>query len=69
MLKAGMATVYEAKFGSEFGGREARYRAAEARAKARKVGMWHDPGIVARLFGEKKQKVETPREYKTRMAK
>ena len=67
MLKSGMATVYEAKFGSEFGNREAEYRAAEERAKQRKIGMWHEPGLVGKLLG-KKGSFESPREYKTRMA-
>lgn len=68
MIKKGFATVYEAKFGSEFGNKEAEYRAAEANAKARKIGMWQEPGLVGRVFG-RKQSTESPREYKTRMAK
>ncbi|KAF2482245.1 hypothetical protein BDY17DRAFT_298190 [Neohortaea acidophila] len=68
MLKRGLATVYEAKFGSEFGNREAEYRAAEEAAKSRKVGMWEQPGIVARMLGQRKKELESPREYKTRMA-
>ncbi|GAM85987.1 hypothetical protein ANO11243_039970 [Dothideomycetidae sp. 11243] len=42
MLDAGFATVYEAKFGSEFGGqkKEDEYRAAEKLAKDKKRGMW-----------------------------
>lgn len=46
MIRAGMATVYEAKFGSEFGGAatEARYRAAEKEAKKARRGMWGSPG-------------------------
>lgn len=68
MLKRGLATVYEAKFGSEFGNREEEYRAAEETAKNRKVGMWQDPGLVGRMLGQKKGSVESPREYKTRMA-
>lgn len=67
MLKAGLATVYEAKYGSEFGDREEEYRAAEDAAKKRKVGMWSEPGLVARMLGKKKEVLETPREYKTRM--
>lgn len=68
MLKRGLATVYEAKFGSEFGNREEEYRAAEEAAKNKKIGMWQEPGLVARWLGQKKSDVETPREYKTRMA-
>lgn len=57
MLKMGMATTYEAKSGAEFGGLEEKYKAAEAKAKAKKRGMW---GGEPHLF-------ESPREYKTRM--
>jgi len=60
MLKRGLATTYEAKSGAEFGGLEQKYRAAEARAKARRKGMW---GTQRR--GEV---FESPREYKTRIA-
>ncbi|KAB8299194.1 hypothetical protein EYC80_001291 [Monilinia laxa] len=58
MLKAGMATVYEAKMGAEFGEFEAQYRAAEEQAKKKKLGMWSG----------KKRDFESPRDYKTRMA-
>ena len=68
MLKQGLATVYEAKFGSEFGNKEAQYRAAEERAKQKKIGMWQEPGLVSRLLG-KSQSFESPRDYKTRTAK
>ncbi|KAF2771953.1 SNase-domain-containing protein, partial [Teratosphaeria nubilosa] len=68
MIRSGLATVYEAKVGSEFGGKEDEYRAAEAYARQRKVGMWQKAGLVGRLLG-KKQSLETPREYKTRTAK
>ncbi|OAA64315.1 nuclease domain-containing protein 1 [Niveomyces insectorum RCEF 264] len=60
MLKRGLATCYEAKSGAEFGGREAQYRVAEAKAKARKRGLWSG--------GSGPGDLETPREYKTRMA-
>ena len=40
MLKAGLAVVYEAKGGAEFGGRREKYDAAEARAKMAKLGLW-----------------------------
>lgn len=57
MLKRGLATTYEAKSGVEFGGLEAIYKAAEATAKAEKRGIW----------GGKRGRFESPREYKTRM--
>lgn len=66
MLKAGLATVYEAKSGSEFGTSEEQYRAAEEQAKERKVGMWAKPGLLQRLVGVKTNTPESPREYKTR---
>jgi hypothetical protein len=68
MLKRGLATIYEAKYGSEFGEFEQKYRDAEAEAKARKVGMWATPGIMERLLGGTGTTLESPREYKTRMA-
>jgi endonuclease YncB( thermonuclease family) len=58
MLKAGLATVYEAKMGAEFGEFEAAYRKAEEVAKRKKVGMWS---------GNMKD-YESPRDYKTRTA-
>ena len=59
MLKAGFATVYEASFGVEFGSKkhEERYRKAEAKAKARKKGIW----------SESKSTFESPRQFKARM--
>lgn len=57
MLKKGLATTYEAKSGAEFGGLEAKYKAAEAKAKAKKLGMW----------GGKPEHFESPRDFKTRM--
>ena len=68
MLKQGWATVYEAKFGSEFGDKEELYRAAEKRAKEKGLGMWQEPSLIGRLLGHEKGTVETPREYKTRTA-
>lgn len=65
MLKQGIATVYEAKTGSEFGGMEEQYRAAEAKAKRKNVGMWNQKSFVGRLLGGQAA-VETPRQYKTR---
>ncbi|PGH06859.1 hypothetical protein GX51_02104 [Blastomyces parvus] len=61
MLRAGLATVYEAKSGVEFGGKEmeGRYRRAEERAKRLRRGLWKGEGGVG---------WESPREYKTRMA-
>lgn len=66
MLKAGYASVYEAKAGGEYGDFEAKYREAEERARAQKVGMWAGPGLLDRLRGESKKVVESPREYKNR---
>ncbi|KAK4498638.1 hypothetical protein PRZ48_009148 [Zasmidium cellare] len=66
MIKRGLATVYEAKFGSEFGGKKEVYKQAEEEAKRRKIGMWQKPGLLGKLMG-KKESSETPREYKTRM--
>lgn len=66
MLKAGLATVYEANSGAEFGTSEKVYRAAEEQAKERKVGMWSRPGLIQRLAGVKTKTLESPREYKTR---
>ncbi|KAL4887730.1 hypothetical protein BJY04DRAFT_6236 [Aspergillus karnatakaensis] len=62
MLRKGLATVYEAKTGAEFGGEEAeqRYRNAEALAKKRGNGMWKGHKLNMNF--------ESPREYKTRVA-
>jgi len=57
MLRAGLATVYEAKSGAEFGDLEAKYRRAEWWAKTKRKGMW----------AAKKSEFESPREYKNRM--
>lgn len=65
MLKRGLATVYEAKFGSEFGNQEQNYRAAEERAKQRKVGMWQESGLIQKLLG-RDGGFESPREYKSK---
>ncbi|KAF2675408.1 SNase-domain-containing protein [Microthyrium microscopicum] len=64
MLKAGMAGMYEAKFGAEFGGRENMYKEAEEKARKGRVGMWVEESVWRRLMGAKK--LESPREYKTR---
>nr|OQO26434.1 hypothetical protein B0A51_04957 [Rachicladosporium sp. CCFEE 5018] len=65
MLKRGLATVYEAKSGAEFGESEALYRETEAQAKSKGVGIWRNPGFIGKLLGQEKA-VESPREYKTR---
>ncbi|KAE8145344.1 putative endonuclease lcl3 [Aspergillus avenaceus] len=63
MLRRGLATVYEAKAGSEFGGPdlEAKYRKAESLAKQKGTGLWKG-------YARGKGNWESPREYKTRMA-
>ena len=58
MLKRGLATVYEAKSGAEFGDLEDKYRRAEWWAKKRKKGIW----------ALSKKDFESPRDYKNRMA-
>lgn len=68
MLKRGLATVYEAKSGAEFGGEkmERKYRRAERWAKTLRRGLWVDFG--AKNKGKKNEvEWESPREYKTRM--
>ncbi|EAW08385.1 thermonuclease family protein [Aspergillus clavatus NRRL 1] len=62
MLKQGLATVYEAKWGAEFGGEamERKYRKAEWWAKLRGTGLWKD-------FRRNEKEWESPRAYKTRM--
>jgi endonuclease YncB( thermonuclease family) len=64
MLREGLATVYEAKTGVEFGGEvlERKYREAERWAKARGKGMWKGHGTG------KPEGWESPRDYKARMA-
>lgn len=56
MLKAGLATVYEAKVGAEFGEFEQEYRKAEELAKRKKLGMWSAEAAS----------YESPRDYKIR---
>lgn len=56
MVKRGLATVYEAKSGSEFGGIKEDYEKAEALAKRKKRGMWSG----------KRSEFESPRDYKSR---
>jgi endonuclease YncB( thermonuclease family) len=55
MLRSGLATVYEAKTGAEFGKVENRYRDAERKSRENKVGMWAATNPL-----------ESPREYKKR---
>ena len=57
MLRMGLATVYDAKTGAEFGKLEDKYRRAERWAKLKRKGMWS---------GNQKD-FESPRDYKTRM--
>ncbi|KAF9879745.1 hypothetical protein CkaCkLH20_02556 [Colletotrichum karsti] len=57
MLKRGLATTYEAKSGAEWGGFEEKYRAAEAKAQGKKLGLW----------AGKASEYESPRAYKTRI--
>jgi endonuclease YncB( thermonuclease family) len=66
MLKAGLATVYEAKSGAEFGTAEDKYRAAERKARENQVGMWAKPSLRQRLSGVPTKTLESPREYKAR---
>ncbi|KAF7560893.1 hypothetical protein G7046_g3263 [Stylonectria norvegica] len=58
MIKAGMATTYEAKTGAEYGGRKKMYENAEAKAKRKRKGIWS---------GEASD-FESPRAYKTKWA-
>ena len=64
MLKRGLATVYEAKSGAEYGGKEEKYRKAETKAKSKGVGIWARKGWP---FQRKEANVETPMEFKKRM--
>lgn len=57
MLKQGLATVYEAKSGVEWGGQKEVYEAAEAQAKAKKLGIW----------SSKPKDFESPRAYKSKL--
>jgi endonuclease YncB( thermonuclease family) len=58
MLKAGLATVYEAKSGAEFGDLEDNYRRVEAQARSKRKGIWSG----------KQEDFESPREYKKRIS-
>ncbi|MCJ1283688.1 putative endonuclease lcl3 [Xylographa opegraphella] len=55
LLRRGLATVYEAKSGAEFGALEERYREVEGWARRKGRGIWATKGF------------ESPREYKERM--
>ena len=69
MLQAGMATLYQAKWGSEFGGKEKIYSEAMEKARKAKAGMWKDERTVwDKILGRKEVDRESPREYKTRIA-
>lgn len=56
MLKRGLATVYEANHGAEFGDFEEKYRRTEKWAKRWRKGIW----------AGKAKDFESPRDYKTR---
>jgi endonuclease YncB( thermonuclease family) len=58
MLRVGLATVYEAQSGAEFGAFEKDYREVEEWAKSRRRGMW----------SAKAKDYESPRDYKIRTA-
>ncbi|KAF5023864.1 hypothetical protein F66182_4068 [Fusarium sp. NRRL 66182] len=58
MIKAGLATTYEAKQGAEFGGRKEMYEEAMETAKQKRKGMW----------AGKASDFESPRAYKTKWA-
>lgn len=53
MLKAGMAVVYTAKYGAQYGGREQVYSRLEERARNKGRGLWANGGPQ-----------QTPMEYK-----
>ncbi|KAJ8144617.1 hypothetical protein OY671_002297 [Metschnikowia pulcherrima] len=53
MLKNGMAVIYEAAHGAEFGGNEQWYRKLEAKARKKKSGLWSQG-----------RKLVTPGDYK-----
>lgn len=81
MIRAGWATVYEAKRGAEYAGREEDYRAAERLAKKEARGIWGAVRDEVSLFSRIRAviglttresstaKVETPRQFKNRMTK
>ncbi|KAK3395644.1 hypothetical protein B0T20DRAFT_359247 [Sordaria brevicollis] len=68
MLKAGLATMYEAKTGAEFGGpkMEQLYKNTEAVARRKGKGMWANE--LTGFFGlGRRREIESPRQYKDRM--
>ncbi|OIW35604.1 SNase-domain-containing protein, partial [Coniochaeta ligniaria NRRL 30616] len=69
MIRRGLATTYEAKSGAEFGGKvaEERYKAAEEEARRRRRGMWSAQRGGGWLGFGRGEKLESPREYKTRV--
>lgn len=69
MLRRGLATVYEAKSGVEFGadGNEERYRQVEAWAREKGKGLWRGfKGGVMGMGRGRGKGWESPREYKRR---
>jgi len=60
MLRDGWATVYEAKSGVEFGGKEELYRRVEEKAKKARRGLWIDGGAGVDGW-------ESPRMFKDRV--
>ena len=68
LLKRGLAVVYDAKQGAEFGGplMEDKYRTMEYLAKKKKLGIWsyEKKGFLG--FG-KREALETPMAYKERI--
>ncbi|KAL2757411.1 hypothetical protein ACRALDRAFT_1060799 [Sodiomyces alcalophilus JCM 7366] len=73
LLKQGLATTYEAKSGVEWGGREEVYRAAEAKARAKRLGIWSTKSsdfVSPRAYkreqqGQQEKQTEVERETKT----
>ncbi len=59
MIKAGLGTVYEAKVGAEFDGREMIYRHYEKKAKRRRLGIWSIPA----------RRRMSPRQYKNKYSR
>jgi endonuclease YncB( thermonuclease family) len=70
MLRRGLAAVYEAKSGAEFGGRKEAYVRAEEKARRAGVGMWTEKSVWRRILGGgQSEAVETPMEFKRRMGR
>lgn len=68
LLKRGLAVVYDAKRGAEFGGplMEDKYRTMEYLAKKKKLGIWSYERKGFFGFG-KREALETPMAYKGRI--